>query len=193
MLVYKFRVVLEQDDTIYRDIELKPAQFFSDFNTIILKAFGFDDKHEASFYSTNDSWIMGEEISLNKKDGIKLMSKIPLAQFIDDPHQKFIYVYDYLVEWNFLIELMTVTEVATKETYPRIVKTEGIAPKQYGNEPIAEKEAELFEAEEIYDASETDDMGEEGEEKEESEDDESQDEFGDDEFSTDDSSEREEY
>ncbi|MEY2829894.1 MAG: hypothetical protein RIQ33_1752 [Bacteroidota bacterium] len=192
MLVYKFRVVLEQDDTIYRDVELKPAQFFSDFNDIILKAFAFDNKHEASFYSTNDNWVMGEEISLNKKDGIKLMSKIPLAQFIDDPHQKFIYVYDYAVEWNFLIELMTVTEVTNKETYPRIVKTEGIAPKQYGNEPIAEKEVERFETEEIYDASETDEMGEEGEDTDAS-DDENQDEFGDDEYSADDSAGSEEY
>jgi hypothetical protein len=194
MSVFKFRVALEQDDTIYRDIEIKPAQLFSDFHASILKAFVFDSKHEASFYKSNDNWTMGEEISLNKKEGKKQMSKVAMAQFIDAPHEKFIYVYDYEMEWTFLIELLGVVEDSKKDEYPRIAKTEGIAPKQYGNEPIIGKDVEGFEAEEIYDASEADDMGEEGEKDEASEDDEnSDDEFGSDEFGTEESSDREEY
>ncbi|MEN9521846.1 MAG: hypothetical protein RL065_223 [Bacteroidota bacterium] len=195
MSVFKFRVALEQDDTIYRDIEIKPSQLFSDFHSAILKAFAFDNKHEASFYKSNDNWVMGEEISLNKKDGKKQMSKVAMAQFIDAPHEKFIYVYDYDMEWTFLVELFGVVEDSKKDEYPRIAKTEGIAPKQYGNEPIIGKNVEGFEAEEIYDASEADDMGEEGEEKDDSNDENENgdDEFGSDEFGTDEGSEREEY
>lgn len=194
MSVFKFRVALEQDDTIYRDIEIKPAQFFSDFHVSILKAFAFDTKHEASFYKSNDNWVMGEEISLNKKEGKKQMSKVPMAQFIDAPHEKFIYVYDYEMEWTFLIELFGVVEDSKKDEYPRIAKTEGIAPKQYGNEPIIGKDVEVFEVEEIYDASEADDMGEEGEKDDAGDEDgNSDDEFGSDEFGTEESSDREEY
>ncbi|MFM2048357.1 MAG: hypothetical protein RI955_905 [Bacteroidota bacterium] len=194
MSVFKFRVALEQDDTIFRDIEIKPAQLFSDFHTAILKSFGFDSKHEASFYKTNDRWIMGEEISLSKKEGIKQMSKMAMAMAIDDPHEKFIYVYDVEMEWTFLIELLGVVEESKKDSYPKMSKSEGIAPKQYGNEPIIGKDIEGFEAEEIYDASEADDMGEEGEDIEKNDEDEtSDDEFGSDEFGGEESTEREEY
>ncbi|MFM2225109.1 MAG: hypothetical protein RJA07_1311 [Bacteroidota bacterium] len=194
MSVFKFRVALEQDDTIFRDIEIKPAQLFSDFHTAILKSFGFDDKHEASFYKTNDRWIMGEEISLNKKEGTKQMSKMAMAMAIDDPHEKFIYVYDFEMEWTFLIELLGVVDELKKESYPKMSKSEGIAPKQYGNEPIIGKDVEGFEAEEIYDASETDEMGEEGEETDDDEKaDDNEDEFGEDEFGTEESAGGEEY
>ena len=164
MQVFKFRVFLEQDDTIFRDVEIKPNQSFEDFHKIILKAFAFDGKHEASFFTTNDNWVMLNEIALHKKANAQLMSKVLIASLIDDPHQKFIYLYDFDVEWNFLIELMSFEEEQKKTAYPRIARTEGAAPKQYGAQPIADKDVEVFEAEEKYDAHDADEMGEEGEE-----------------------------
>ena len=166
MSVFKFRVFLEQDDSIFRDIEIKPTQSFYDFHKIILKAFAFDGKHEASFYTTNDNWVMGAEIALNKKANAQLMSKVLMASLIDDPHQKFIYVYDYDAEWNFLIELMMLEQEQKKIEYPRITKTEGLSPKQYGAQPIVDKEVDGFDVEEKYDEHEADGMGEEGEEDE---------------------------
>ena len=185
MPIFKFRVFLEQDDTIFRDIEIKPTQSFADFHHIIIKAFSFDGKHEASFFTTNDNWVMLNEIALNKKANAQLMSKILMASLIDDPHQKFIYQYDYDAEWNFLIELMTFEDELKKTTYPRIVKTEGISPKQYGAQPIVDKEVDGFDVEEKYDAHDGDEMGEEGEENETAESDEESeesDEFGAEEF-----------
>lgn len=164
MSVFKFRVALEQDDTIFRDVELKATHTFQDFHEAVLKAFAFDDKHEASFFKSNDNWIKGEELALNKKENTKLMSKMPIAGFIDDPHQKIVYLYDYETEWEFLVELMVVTEEIKKTKYPQVVRTEGIAPKQYGNQPIAGVEGEEgFEAVEIYDEEDADGMGEEDE------------------------------
>ena len=181
MSVFKFRVVLEQDDTIFRDIEIKPTQTFADFHYAIIKAFAFDGKHEASFFTTNDNWVIGSEIALNKKPNAQSMSKILMASLIDDPHQKFIYTYDYDVEWNFLIELMSLEEEKKKITYPQIVKSEGVAPKQYGAQPIADKEVDGYDIEEKYDEHDSDEMGEEGDETESNSDDESNeesDEFG---------------
>jgi Plasmid pRiA4b ORF-3-like protein len=161
MSIYKFRVLLEQDDSIFRDIEIKPSQSFKDFHEIILKSFGFDDKHDASFFVSNDNWSQGEEFSLKKKQNAQLMSKTQLASTIDDPHQKFIFVYDYEVEWTFLIELFEMVEEKKKTTYPRIARIEGTAPKQYGAQPIAGGVDEEFEAEEKYDEHDADDMNEE--------------------------------
>ncbi len=182
MPIFKFRVFLEQDDTIFRDIEIKPTQSFADFHQIIIKAFSFDGKQEASFFTTNDNWVMLNEIALNKKANTQLMSKILMASLIDDPHQKFIYQYDYDAEWNFLIELMTFEDELKKTVYPRIVKTEGVSPKQYGAQPIADKEVDGFDVEEKYDEHDADEMGEENETAESDEESEESDEFGAEEF-----------
>lgn len=60
------------------------------------------------------------------------MAKSKLADYINDPHQKIIYVYDFLEIWTLFIEL---TGIDMKEKagqkYPLCTKTVGLAPKQY--------------------------------------------------------------
>ncbi len=137
MAVYKFRVTFEEFDDVHRDIELRSVQTFADFHLAIQEAIMFDNKHEASFYMSDDSWLKRQEITLNKnakrgKD-IPLMEKSRLCDFIIDPHQKIIYIYDFDNQWSFLIELVKISvEEDKKATYPRCIKTIGIAPKQYG-------------------------------------------------------------
>ncbi len=45
MAVLKFRVYLEEDDAVYRDVLIKHTQSFKDLHLGILKAFEFDNKH----------------------------------------------------------------------------------------------------------------------------------------------------
>jgi len=50
MAFLKFRVYWEEDDAIYRDVVVKHTQNFTELNNIILKAFEFDQKHDATFF-----------------------------------------------------------------------------------------------------------------------------------------------
>ena len=68
MTTLKFRVFWEEDDTIYRDISILPNQTFFDLFKCILSSYGFDDKHKATFYRSNDNWQRGREITLEKYD-----------------------------------------------------------------------------------------------------------------------------
>ena len=52
-----------------------------------------------------------------------------MASLIDDPHQKFVYVYDPKNHWTFMVELLKIVPDDTKASYPKCVKTVGIAPK----------------------------------------------------------------
>ena len=63
MAFLKFRVYWEEDDAIYRDVVVKHTQNFNELNNIILKAFEFDQKHDATFFRSNDIWKRGREIS----------------------------------------------------------------------------------------------------------------------------------
>jgi hypothetical protein len=68
MAILKFRIYWEDDDSVYRDIAIKHSQNFADLHAAILKGYEFDNKHKATFYRSNDNWMRGREISLEKYD-----------------------------------------------------------------------------------------------------------------------------
>lgn len=139
MAVYKFKITFEDYDDIYRVIEIKSTQTFFDFHKAILDSIGFDQKQMASFYMSNDSWKKFQEVTLEDMSDtdepekkLPIMSKSKLADFIADPHQKMIYIYDFIELWTLHIELtgIEIKEAAGKK-YPLCSKTSGLPPKQY--------------------------------------------------------------
>ena len=157
MAVLKFRAYFEDDDSVYRDIVIKHTQTFADLHAAILKAFEFDNKHQATFYRSNDTWKRGREITFEKYDKLYqaeplLMAETPIGTEIKDPNQKFIYTYDFAKGWTFLVELINVTkEENAKTAYPSTVRTEGIGPAQYGTKSLLGDK--FVDIEEKYDLS----------------------------------------
>ena len=156
MAILRFRVYWEEDEIIYRDVVIKHTQKFSDLHQCILKGYEFDSKHQATFYRSNDSWLRGREISLEKYDDKVykveplLMEEVTLGSEIKDPNQKFIYVYDFNKAWTFMVELINVDKEENKKiTYPACIRSEGIAPSQYGTKGLVD--SRLAEVEEKYD------------------------------------------
>lgn len=157
MAILRFRIYFEEDDSVYRDVAVIHTQAFTDLHHIILKAFEFDSRHQATFYRSNDHWQRGREISFEKYDRSYkveplLMSETTIGSEIRDPNQKFIYVYDFARNWTFLVELINVSKDAShKIEYPAVVKKEGIGPSQYGVKGLMGDK--LSEVEEKYDLS----------------------------------------
>lgn len=172
MAILKFRVYFEEDDAVYRDVVIKHTQTFEDLHYAILRAYEFDNKHQATFYRSNDNWQRGREISLAKYDKPYqapplLMSETTIGSEIRDTNQKFIYVYDFAKNWTFLVELINVSkEESSKITYPAVSRTEGIGPQQYGTRSLlGDKFADI---EEKYDLTKgAEGFGEEGDEGDE--------------------------
>jgi hypothetical protein len=188
MAVYRFRISFEDQEEIYREIEIKSEQTFEDLHFAIQAAIGFDAKEAASFYISNDNWIKGQEISLHERpprNGVPciLMKNAMMQDWIEDPHQKIYYVSDYNSDWTFFAELVKIIPVETRlAKYPVCVKVNGDAPKQRGSnilykadeteeeliaEPIiddyVEDESALdSEEEEVIDADEADAITDEG-------------------------------
>ena len=156
MAILRLRVYWEEDESIYRDVVIKHAQNFSDLHYCILKGYEFDSKHKATFYRSNDSWLRGREISLEKYDDKiykvdpLLMTEVTMGSEIKDPNQKFIYVYDFNKLWTFMVELIQVDKEENKKiSYPACIRSEGIAPSQYGTKGLVD--SRLAEVEEKYD------------------------------------------
>jgi hypothetical protein len=156
MAVLKFRVYLEEDDSIYRDVAIKHTQSFLQLHQVILKSYEFDNKHQATFYRSNDNWQRGREISLDKYDKRYeapplLMADTLIGSEIKNPSQKFIYIYDFVKNWSFMVELIGVTkEENSRLEYPAVIRTEGIAPSQNGTKGLMGHD-KLSEVEEKYD------------------------------------------
>ena len=95
-----------------------------------------------------------------------LMAETAISTEIIDTNQHFIYEYDFVKSWSFLIELIQVIKNADADMsleYPLVSRVEGVGPMQYGTKGLlGEKFADI---EEKYDLNEgADGFGEEGEE-----------------------------
>ncbi|TAD82288.1 MAG: hypothetical protein EAY75_16670 [Bacteroidetes bacterium] len=174
MAILKFRIYLQEDESIYRDVVIKHNQTFFELHECILKAYEFDSKHAATYYRSNDHWEEGREISLEVyskayKAPPLLMKNTVISTEIKDTNQKFIYVYDFVKNWIFLVELISVSkEESSKIVYPSISRKEGIGPQQYGTRGLlGPKFAEIEEKYDLNEAAEG--FGEEGEDGEASE------------------------
>ncbi|HZG24660.1 MAG TPA: hypothetical protein VEZ17_08780 [Chitinophagaceae bacterium] len=168
MAILRFRIYLEEDDSVYRDIAIRHTQNFLQFHHAILKAYEFDSKHQATFYRSNDSWQRGKEITVEKykkpyKAEPLIMSATLIGTEIFDPNQKFVYVYDFIKNWTFQVELINVSkEENPRLEYPAMVRVEGIGPSQYGTKGLIGDK--LAEVEEKYDLGKNvEGFGEEGE------------------------------
>jgi hypothetical protein len=80
------------------------------------------------------------------------MKETLIASEIKDTNQKFIFQYDFIKNWSFLVELIGINkEENPRVIYPSVSRKEGIGPQQYGTRGLlGPKFAEM---EEKYDLS----------------------------------------
>lgn len=143
LMIYRFKVWFEDMDDIIRWIEIKPSHTFLDFNNIIQEAIGFDNKEAASFFVSDDRWRKISEIKKAKPENIEndltgnmdtpLMADTKIRTFVDDPHQHFIYIFDYNVQWTLMCELIGIEPSVDKQVYPKIYRSEGKPPRQHND------------------------------------------------------------
>jgi hypothetical protein len=139
MALYRFRVTFEDYDEVVREIDIKSNQTFEDLHRAIHNSTGYNAEFPSSFYISNDQWTKGDEITYlpNQKRinrGVPLMGNVKLRSFIDDPHQKFYYTFNFDRPFDFHVELLKIIlEEAKGVTYPAVIKSVGEAPKQFGN------------------------------------------------------------
>lgn len=139
MALYRFKVTFEDYDDVTREIDIKSNQTFEDLHRAIHQSTGYNPEFSSSFYISNDQWTKGEEITYlpNQKRidrGIALMEKVKLSSFIDDPHQKFYYTFNFDRPFDFHVELMKILlDENPNVTYPYVVKSVGEAPRQFNN------------------------------------------------------------
>ncbi len=152
--IYKFRVLLDTEQEVFRDIEIKPEHTFEQLHLAIQEAFGFSAKEMASFYLSNDEWEKGKELPLmdmnyGDDDQLYSMGQVKIGELIRKTGQKLIYIYDFLKMWGFFVEMVEISPELNEMTYPRVAMALGDAPAE-GSKDMD------FEIETDYDGEEGD-------------------------------------
>ena len=134
--IYKFRVIVDTEQDVFRDIEIETAATFEKLHDAILDAFDFEAGEMASFYMSNESWEKGLEIPLMDMagDAALSMKSTTLSEMVSKPSDKILYIYDFMRMWIFYVELMEVKKDMPSTIYPRVALVYGDAPSQDSKE-----------------------------------------------------------
>lgn len=158
-MLYRFRIVLDTLEDVFRDIEIEADASLEDLHNAIVQAFGFDGSEMASFYLSDDEWNQGEEYALfDMSDGyepVRMMNETSLDSILSAEDTKMIYVYDFLSMWTFYVELADIGQEEPGMTYPNLMYSHGVMPD---TAPDKEFESDFDED----DADDDDDFYEEG-------------------------------
>jgi hypothetical protein len=139
-MVFKFRLLSHEIKDFARDIEIRANQTFYDFHKAIQDDLNFDSSQIASFFLTNQLWEKEKEfilfdISDVPNNATVVMDRARLRDYIKDPKQRLIYIFDFFNERGLFIELVDTQEEVRYSDYPAVVFSKGIAPQQiqFGN------------------------------------------------------------
>ncbi len=157
-MIYRFRIILDTQEDVFRDIEIEAKSTFEDFHNAITQAFGFGGQEMASFYISDEMWGQGEEIALfdmnEGPENLRIMSETILIDEINKEQTRLLYVYDFLSMWTFMIELADIAEAEDGQIYPNLMFAHGEIPEEA---PEKEFISENPEGDEFYDDEENTD------------------------------------
>lgn len=168
--IYRFRVLIDHPSEAFRDIEIGSEQTFLDFHTAIKDAFAFIGQEMAAFYVSDENWDKGAEIPLADmgfaEEGAvpALMHEVHISDHIRSTSQRFVYAYDFLHMWMFMVELINAGEPEEGVTYPRVVLSMHEAPDEHSKEDeltagiLEEDPYALGEEEHQFEEGEDDDL-----------------------------------
>jgi len=146
MAIYRFRVSFEDYDDIIREIDMLPKHTFLDLHKALHASTGYNPEVPSSFYVSNDHWKKGDEIAYlpdkrKQERGVALMESSRLSKFIDDPHQKFYYIYNLSQPFDFHVQLIKILKEEAGKEYPALFKSTGQAPKLPGTAVVPSESA----------------------------------------------------
>jgi hypothetical protein len=160
-------------DDFVREIKIDSDASFLDLHHAILKSVGYTTDQMSSFFVCDDDWNKRTEITLVDMDRSSeednfIMEDTPLEELLEEEEQKLLYVFDYMTERAFFIELR---EIIPGKTLAQALcsRSEGLPPPQIVNfEDIETKMAssdlfgEDFYGDSEYDLDELDSAGFDG-------------------------------
>ena len=109
-MIFNFRLVSDEVDNFKREIQIDATATFLDLKNAICESVGYDKEQMSSFFLCDRNWekekeITYEDMGSDADQEIWLMDESVLGDFIEDDGQKLLYVFDYITDRAFFIEM----------------------------------------------------------------------------------------
>ena len=141
-MVYKFKLVSDEVSNFSREIEIDANSSFFQLRNAILDSVNYTKDDMDSFFLCDEEWQRQEEITLedmgsSSDQDIWIMDDTPLNELIEEEGQKLVFVFDYLTERSFFMEM--------KEAVPGRNLSDPICTVKRGNPPVQRVDMDEFE------------------------------------------------
>jgi hypothetical protein len=151
-------------DDFKREIRIDSSNTFLDLHRAISQSVGYKEGEMTSFFICGDDWEKEKEITLIEMDTSAdedsyVMEDCILEDFLEEERQKLMYVFDYLTERAFYIELAEIIIGKTLDA-PQCTLSEGTAPEQTIEFELIEAKSNVFDIGENFYGDEGYDMDE---------------------------------
>lgn len=139
MNLLRFRVIIDIEEDVFRDILIGRTAPLEDFHRGILAAFDFGEGEMASFFQSDEHWGRGREVPLmdmgmdDMGNPYPSMRTTAIEEIASKANDRMVYVYDFLRMWCFYVEVIGVEEGDTPE-FPLLAQEFGEAPDQFSKE-----------------------------------------------------------
>ena len=133
-MIYNFRLVSDEVENFKREIQIDADATFLDLRNAICDCTGYDKSQMSSFFLCDEGWERDKEITLedmgsDSSEDVYLMEDTPLSDLIEDEGQRLVWVFDYLTDRSFFIEMKNfITGKTLKD--PLCTVSMGEAPQQ---------------------------------------------------------------
>lgn len=133
-MVYKFKFVSDEVVNFSREIEIDSDASFLILRNAILDSVGYSKDDIDSFLLCDEGWEGHEEVTLedmgssSDKD-IWLMEDTPISELVEDEGQRLRFIFDYLTERSFFMELKEIIP-GKHLSSPVCTLKKGTPPKQ---------------------------------------------------------------
>ncbi len=109
-MVYRFKLVSDEVSNFSREIEVDSESTFLQLRNAILDSVDYSKGDIDSFFICDDDWtrkneITQEDMGSSSDQDIWLMADTPISELVEDKGQKLIFVFDYITERSFFMEL----------------------------------------------------------------------------------------
>ncbi|MBO5747642.1 MAG: hypothetical protein II308_05000 [Muribaculaceae bacterium] len=134
-MVYRFKIVSDEVDNFCREIEIDSDANFLELRNAILDSVGYTKDEMSSFFLCDEAWQKCEEITLedmgsSSDEDIWIMEDTHINELVEEEGQRLIFVFDYLTERSFFMELKSIITGKTLMD-PLCTRKEGKAPNQH--------------------------------------------------------------
>lgn len=164
-MVFNFRLVSDEVANFRREIKIDADATFLDLKNAICQSVNYDKNQMCSFFICDRNWEKEKEITMedmgaDSDQDVWLMDDTILSDILDDEGQKLLFIFDYMTDRAFFMELKNSIPGQTLKD-PICTLSLGKAPEQNMDLDVFEEKrsniasAEDFD-EELYGSSEYD-------------------------------------